>query len=64
MGMLVAKCHGEGGQGGSRSDLGQWDNAETTWLGWIVLALRWLLTGDFGRNFALLKAYHEIWAGH
>lgn len=49
MEMLVAKCHGEGGQEGSCSDLG------TTLLGWIVLALRWLSPGNSGRNFALLE---------
>lgn len=64
MGMLVAKCRGEGGKEG----------AAVTWSVWIMLRQRcWngahsLFTGNFQRNFALLKVCHEIclemWPGH
>lgn len=50
MEMLVAKCHGEGGQEGSCSDLG------TTLLGWIMLALPW----EFWKEFCIIRGVINI----
>lgn len=61
MEMLMAKCHYEGEKETSRSDLEHLDNAETTFLEWIMFALRWLFTGNFLRPVLLLNVYNEIY---
>lgn len=55
--MLMAKRHYGGEKKASCNDLGHLDNAETTFLEWILFTLRLLFTGNFLRHVVLLNIY-------
>lgn len=61
MEILMAKCHCGGEKEASHSDLEHLDNAETTFLEWVMFALRRLFIGKFLRHVLLLNVYNKIY---